>query len=146
MNKIKNCVTIEIVTATGQTKYNLPSVTTFRDKLVNRVEAHSVSQIAKSPLNVALIPDSALKTAYLTLAEGSNERVKDLPLIDIVPGISMGVTTSGTVQVGRVINDDIGNIEPMIVNHDKSYVTIADSSTISAGTVILLTFYYQDQK
>lgn len=129
MNAIQNVEIVEIVTIAGVSRYKLPSQTSFRDKKVRAIEAWDVSQVAKSPTNATVLNATAFKNTFFTLCVAGRERIKDIPF----PALSDPQNYKTKFEING-----------LVIDNDKSYVTISDTGTISAGEVILLGIYFED--
>ena len=125
----KNCETIEITTVAGVRKYKLPSSTLFSGKKVVAIQTYEPSDLPKSPFGIDLETTQVLKASYLTLTIKGKEKIKQIPLNNLIPS-NMG---------GRIFH-----FEPEVLDLDKSGIECVNPGFITPGNVFCLTFYFED--
>ena len=121
--------TVELkITDTARQKYFFPEVPKLRNKLIRRIEVNN--QMINTPSNYIT---QSITNFYLTLVSKGVEIFKDLPL--------------SLLDVSLL---SLANLKTELFNHyfdiSKSYITISDTSGLTAGSCISITIYYQDPK
>ena len=127
------CESIEFkITNTNKTVYYFPDIPSLRGKLIRRIDFnYNSNPLAYSMSDYVIISQTASKDFYLTLVSKDKEVVKDYPFYNLIGW--------GTTQ---------NKLE--LFNHyfdlSKSYITISDTSNISANQAFVVTIYYQKPK
>ena len=125
-----NTLTLSVVLATGQNKFNLPYNDTLRSGQVVGIAIRKPVAGGKNINGAELVNDAAINAAFLTLKHQGNERLMELPCSMLLPESNQAPYTAIDIPKGIATED--------------SYVFLPDSATVIANNtkVIEITFIY----
>jgi len=108
-----------------------PILQVLDQKLTQKVETYLVSNLTKSPGNVALANTNLIKVCYLNLQVGDVQQIWNIPLIDLINTRQ----SSGGGDPFVPFSYEFNNL-PII--WAKSYVFIADLTKVAAANEALV--------
>lgn len=100
-------------------------------KKILAIETYSVADVTKSPATQrALVSDAVLAKSYLTIVSknGDEELISKIPL--------------ASLSVKNYNNGIIRELNIPSMNVTKCYITVADTTGLTANTIWLLGFHY----
>lgn len=126
-NVCSHSIEIRINNTSG--RYPLPDDSILRDKkIVGVFTVDNPSSDRKAPASGNnIITNAALRNSYLTLVDVNKELIETHPLSDLA--ITQYDRSHRAVSLDKL-------------TPDKSYITVADTTTIAAGQSFLLHFIY----
>lgn len=114
----------------------LPKYDYLDGKYIQGISTYSVTNLPKTPSNVALVNNNLLKSSFLTLVQNEKQQIWTIPMIDLV------TNGAGTVGFGNMFAIEFDDIQ---FNLQKSFITVADQSLFAAGQEnYLLNIKYSD--
>lgn len=109
-------------------KYMLPDDSILRNKtVVGVLTTGNPSGNAKSPMGRDLVSDAALQSSFITLKKGNDEIIEDHPVTDFLRS---------------EYDCCLRLLEFCGFSPSKSFITVTNTSLISAGESIMLHFVY----
>jgi hypothetical protein len=133
MLRIKNAYLLEINLATvsaGQ-RYQLPDDSKLRGQKIKAIEAVNTAQLSVSPSQKNVVSLAATQRLLLTIATktraGNEESVYRMPYYSLI-----GAFNGGIIK-------EFDNIE---INLSKSYLTLTNADTLTAGESACIIFYF----
>lgn len=110
-------------------KLNFPNnLGQLNGKKIIGIEVYSADQLTNGVLTYATNTSAAgCRQAVLTLVEGTTEKVKEIPLYDLIPQVNGGLQRE---------------LEPFICNISKSYIKLVATSAIVLNNVFVVNFIY----
>jgi len=111
-------------------KYNFPNnLGEINNVLVKGIEIYSADYLSKGPLSGATVVAAAgMKSAVLVVVDGITERVRQIPLVDLIPQINGGLQRE---------------FKPFIANISKSYIQLVDSANVTINYVFIVNWIYE---
>jgi hypothetical protein len=128
-----NYLNVQIIINSNSNKYYFPDIPQLREAKLQSISFYSNLVLTTDYNNVSLIDyNSDLKNAYLTLYSGNKEAVQNLPLWKLC-----NVGNAGSV-------DGLYNLDNIVVDFSKSFVSFPQNYTISGAFPISVMFgiYY----
>jgi hypothetical protein len=113
-------------------KYNFPNnLGELNNVIVKGLEIYSASQLIKSPLTYAsVVAQAGLLSGVLVLVEGTSERIRQIPLIDLVPQLNGGLQRE---------------FEPFTININKSYIQLVAATNVNLNEAFCVNLLYDSK-
>lgn len=142
--KFHGTQTISVPLSTANNRNLFGNQPFLENKLIVGVAVHLslVKDVNNAP-TIGTTNVAAKFGSYVTFRDNSNkEFVNDYPLqmLDTI------VENSGADAIGANPNAPFWFPDPLILDYRNSYVTIANTSTVAAGEVVVFTFFYNNNK
>jgi hypothetical protein len=130
---LENAETISlIVPANGATKIPFTENSNLRGKKVYAIEVIQDTGFSTDPHGNPFVDANQVFGSYLSLTDenGKREKIKDLPLIALLPYYNAGV---------------LRYFKPMTIDLQKSYIIYTGPSSLVAGEAYCFVFYFKDE-
>ena len=125
------CFEVLVNSAPGAgTKYVFPNnLGELNNVLVMGIEVYSASQLIKSPLTYATTVSAAGQlSGMLVLIEGVKERIRQIPLINLIPQLNGGLQRE---------------FEPFVINISKSYIQLVAATSVNLNEAFVINLLYK---
>lgn len=118
------------ITSVSLSQVKFPDVQTLRRKKIVGIEVQHVNEVTNAPSGLALISDTVFKKTFITLKNCHNaDDIDKLPLNAIY---------------AKNNNGNVKYFNEMVLDFANSYITISETTGLTADTVVLLDIYYED--
>jgi hypothetical protein len=115
-----------------------PTLQNLDGKITQGLRTYSPSVIAKTPGNVALANDALIACAFVNLFVGDVNQIWNIPMSDLMVNQKSGGVANAFVPFHTEFNN-------LKIIWAKSFVFIADITTIVAGQNFLFNILYADE-
>lgn len=127
--KIDNVEVISIKLKAGNTRFNFPIIENIRGKKIVAIESWLVANVPSDALGQTNCNKTAFDKGFLTLSSNGKEVVKDIPLNSLAV-----VNNNGVIK----------ELNELVINDQKSYVSFSNATGIVADEVVILALYYKN--
>lgn len=114
-------------------KFNFPNnLGELNNVLLKGIEVYSADQLVKGPLTYATVVSAAgQKSAVMVVVDGVTDRIKEIPLVDLIPQLNGGLQRE---------------FEPFVAVLNKSYIKLVSTSNVNANECFLVNWIYDTIK
>lgn len=111
-------------------KFNFPNnLGELNQATIVGVEIYSADQLVKSPLTYATtVAAAGQKSAVLVLVEGTTERIRQIPLVDLIPTLNGGLQRE---------------FKPFKINISKSYIQLVAATSVNLNEAFVVNLIYR---
>ena len=135
--EINNTTSAEIAVPASSTlaRHFFPQLQNLRGRPITGIESFGVDNLTNAPSGNAIVTDTVSQCTFVTLVTQDNEEI-----VYRMPYVSMARTAGAA---STFFQYDFKALDGKVIDFQKSYVEISDTSTI-AGTVasFFFTLYY----
>lgn len=128
------------LTIAAQNRVNFLEQQQLRYARISGLYALCIDQIAKSPTSYGTpLSFTAAKNCYLTLvgvADQQRQRVVTMPISQLLPNNSTN---------NAAYSDKWTYFEPFLIDWPKSFITIGDTSAVTAATILTIIVRYETE-
>ena len=129
MEKFKQAETIEVnINSLATPIYSFPDNDNLRGKKIKAIEAFTADQITKTKLGKDLVSANGAKGLMLTFESGGKDAFDEVPYSVFLPAQNNGEKLL---------------VADMVINLPKSELRLVDTTNLTAGQSILITFYFE---
>lgn len=126
--KVPRIEPVSLLAAADRRKYNFPNLEVFDQGVLIAIETFRAADVPTDKQGNALFTDAMLEGSFLTLVGKDNQIIRqDIPLVRLVTQDNNGI---------------VYQVDPTLVNWQKSYIEIEPNVNPVAGTVAFFNLHY----